>query len=170
MENMINTTPIPSTLVSSSNKRKRKHTSETVTTTPSGIEQDNAPPSLKKRRPNSIHFFVWTQKNASFPQSVELEHSTTDELKVKLSTLLQLHPTRIADILWRRKKQLKENDLSSNEKKETGSPSKKDSRKQNDLLVLVEDSFITEHIYEGLIIVVEWEIKSDGNVNLILDF
>lgn len=167
---MISTTPIPSTLVPSSNKRKHKHTSETATTTPSGIKQDNAPPSMKKRRPNSIHFFVWTHKNASFPQSVELEHLTTDELKAKLSTLLQLHPTRIADILWRRKKQLKENDLSSNEKKETGSPSKKDSRKQNDLLVLVEDSFINEHIYEGLIIVVEWEIKSDGNVNLILNF
>ena len=40
----------------------------------------------------------------------------------------------------------------------------------SDVLVLVEDTFISEHILDGEMMTVDWEMKVDGNLRLILEF
>lgn len=47
---------------------------------------------------------------------------------------------------------------------------KESEKKNNDMLVLVEDNFVAEHISDEEIICVDWEIKSDSYVRLILEF
>lgn len=102
------------------------------------------------KAPNVLCFYVWTRHIHSTPHEVYLQQLTTYELKIRLGAILSIHPARISEVLWKRKKS--EDDISS------------------EVLVLVEDTFITEHIADGEMMTVDLEIKVDGNLRLILEF
>ncbi|KAG1462618.1 hypothetical protein G6F46_004517 [Rhizopus delemar] len=119
------------------------------------------PPSqsqLKKLRTTRgvLNFFVKSKRQ--FPpistERVSLEYLTREDLKTKLSTILSLHPSRISEILWKKKR----------------SSTLESKKSADDMLVLVEDPFIAEHILDEETILVDWEIKPDGYVRLILEF
>lgn len=101
--------------------------------------------------PSVLSFRVWTQNFASAPREIFLDSFTTQNLKLKLANVLSVHPSRISEILWRKKR--------TNEQE-----------KASDVLVLVEDTFISEHILDGENMTVDWEMKVDGNLRLILEF
>ncbi|KAI8643727.1 CP2 transcription factor-domain-containing protein [Parasitella parasitica] len=101
--------------------------------------------------PSVLSFYVWTQNFSSTPREVFLDSFTTRNLKLKLAAVLAVHPSRISEILWRKKR--------TNEQE-----------KMSDVLVLVEDTFISEHILDGEMMTVDWEMKVDGNLRLILEF
>ncbi|RCH94136.1 grainyhead-like [Rhizopus azygosporus] len=161
--------PMPSTTSSSSSssrkKRKQMDALEKVQETTVGLSSPQfiEPSShlLKKHRAvaDTLNFYVWSKRQfpSSGPNRVTLESLTAEELKLKLATILSLHPSRVSEILWKRKK-----------------PEilcgKESEKKNNDMLVLVEDNFVAEHISDEEIICVDWEIKSDSYVRLILEF
>lgn len=103
----------------------------------------------------ALSFYVWTRHVHSTPHEICLEQLTTYDLRMKLGEVLTIHPARISEILWRRKK--------SNEQHEVTTHS-------SDVLVLVEDTFIAEHIVDGEMMTVDLEIKADGNLRLVLEF
>lgn len=104
----------------------------------------------KPRQKSSVlTFYVWAVNFSSSPQEVVLETFTTKNLKSKLGKVLDIHPARISEILWRKKKT---------------------SQEETDVLVLVEDTFIAEHISDGEMMTVTWEMKTDGNLRLVLEF
>lgn len=113
---------------------------------------------LKKLRTTRgvLNFFVKSKRQ--FPpistERVSLEYLTREDLKTKLSTILSLHPSRISEILWKKKR----------------SSTLESKKSADDMLVLVEDPFIAEHILDEETILVDWEIKPDGYVRLILEF
>ncbi|KAL0142167.1 CP2 transcription factor-domain-containing protein, partial [Mucor lusitanicus] len=123
----------------------------------SAPDQPNKQQLIKKQRkvntptPFStvLRFRVWTQDFSSVPREICLDSFTTQNLKVKLAAVLSVHPSRISEILWRKKR--------TNEQE-----------KISDVLVLVEDTFISEHILDGEDMTVDWEMKVDGNLRLIL--
>lgn len=125
----------------------------------SAPDQPNKQQLIKKQRqvntptPFStvLRFRVWTQDFSSVPREICLDSFTTQNLKVKLAAVLSVHPSRISEILWRKKR--------TNEQE-----------KISDVLVLVEDTFISEHILDGEDMTVDWEMKVDGNLRLILEF
>jgi hypothetical protein len=128
----------------------------------SASDQPNKQQSLslmKKQRkitttgpfPSVLSFYVWTQNYSSTPREVFLDSFTTQNLKLKLAAILSVHPSRISEILWRKKRNNEE-------------------EKMSDVLVLVEDTFISEHILDGEMMTVDWEMKVDGNLRLILEF
>lgn len=92
----------------------------------------------------ALCFYVWTRHIHSQPHEVLLDQLTTHDLKLKLGQVLSIHPSRISEILWKKKK--------------------------SDVLVLVEDTFISEHIVDGEMMTVDLEIKADGNLRLVLEF
>lgn len=101
--------------------------------------------------PSVLSFYVWTQNFSSTPREIFLDSFTTQNLKLKLAAVLSVHPSRISEILWRKKRNNEE-------------------EKMSDVLVLVEDTFISEHILDGEMMTVDWEMKVDGNLRLILEF
>lgn len=126
----------------------------------SASDQPNKQQLMKRQRkgnttatpfPTVLSFRVWTQDFASAPREIVLDSFTTQSLKVKLAAVLSVHPSRISEILWRKKR--------TNE-----------HEKASDVLVLVEDTFISEHILDGENMTVDWEMKVDGNLRLILEF
>ncbi|KAL9559146.1 hypothetical protein MBANPS3_000550 [Mucor bainieri] len=125
----------------------------------SASDQPNKQQLMKKQRkgntttpfPTVLTFRVWNQDFASVPREIFLDSFTTQNLKVKLAAALSVHPSRISEILWRKKR--------TNEQE-----------KVSDVLVLVEDTFISEHILDGENMTVDWEMKVDGNLRLILEF
>ncbi|KAI8981461.1 CP2 transcription factor-domain-containing protein [Pilobolus umbonatus] len=105
--------------------------------------------NVKKSRTESLIIYVWTQTHDK-PQEIVLEKLTIYELKSKLTALLNLHLNSVSEILWVKKTQETSGSISPN------------------VYVLVEDTFISEHIREGELMTVNWEIKEDGHVRLIL--
>lgn len=103
-----------------------------------------------QKLPTALCFYVWTRHIHSTPHEVYLHQLTAHELKVRLGAILSIHPAKISEILWKRKKS--EDDVG------------------NDVLVLVEDTFIAEHIADGEMMTVDLEIKADGNLRLVLEF
>jgi hypothetical protein len=108
----------------------------------------------KKRKSSSssvLSFYVWARNFQGSPREVFLETFTTQNLKTQLAAILSIHHTKISEILWRRKR---------TDKDETA----------NDVLVLVEDTFVSEHILDGEMMTVDWELKEDGKLRLVLEF
>lgn len=101
---------------------------------------------------SGLTFYIWTRHVHSTPQEICLEQLTTHNLKMKLGQVLCIHPARISEILWKRKRTTEQQENSS------------------DVLVLVEDTFISEHIVDGEMMTVDLEIKADGNLRLVLEF
>ncbi|KAI9473841.1 MAG: CP2 transcription factor-domain-containing protein [Benjaminiella poitrasii] len=99
----------------------------------------------------ALHFFVWTYDFPHLPRQVVLDSCTTQDLKLKLAGLLFIHPSKISEMLWRRKRTAEDSN-------------------SNDVLVLIEDAFITEHILDGEMITLNWGVKADGDIRLILEF
>ncbi|KAI7907523.1 CP2 transcription factor-domain-containing protein [Cokeromyces recurvatus] len=95
----------------------------------------------------ALQFYVWTRDFPHVPREVSLDLCTTENLKVKLAHLLFIHPSKISEMLWRKKQPL-----------------------TSDIFVLIEDTFITEHILDGEMIVLNWEMKTNGDIRLILEF
>lgn len=100
--------------------------------------------------PTALCFYVWTRHIHSTPHEVYLHQLTTHELKIRLSAILSIHSAKISEILWKRKKS--------------------EENASSDVLVLVEDTFIAEHIADGEMMTVDLEIKADGNFRLVLEF
>ncbi|KAI7867369.1 CP2 transcription factor-domain-containing protein [Spinellus fusiger] len=92
---------------------------------------------------------------------VYLEELTVQELVLRLSTLFSLHPNQVSDVLWRRTASSTGTGLSSDSL---------DNCKIDTILVLVEDAVINQHILENSIVTIEWEIKADGTVRIVLQF
>lgn len=103
----------------------------------------------QQQKKTVLTFYVWTVNFNSSPQEIVLETFKTQNLKSKLAQVLDIHPARISEILWHRKKQTQD---------------------ESDVLVLVEDTFIEEHISDGEMMTVNWEMKTDGSLRLILEF
>ncbi|GAN06282.1 cp2 transcription factor protein [Mucor ambiguus] len=125
----------------------------------SASDQPNKQQLMKKQRkvntvapfPTALTFRVWARDLAGTPHDIFLDSFTTQNLKVKLAAVLSVHPSRISEMLWRKKR--------TNEQE-----------KASDVLVLVEDTFIAEHIPDGENMTVYLEMKVDGNLRLILEF
>ncbi|KAL0081980.1 hypothetical protein J3Q64DRAFT_1754378 [Phycomyces blakesleeanus] len=95
-------------------------------------------------------------------ERIRLESLTVEELTIKLCSLLVLHTDRVSDVLWRRSK-VPSGDIQSR-------TDKTNKHKSDTILVLVEDAVVAQHILENSVIVVEWEIKADSTVRIILQF
>ncbi|KAL0076177.1 CP2 transcription factor-domain-containing protein, partial [Phycomyces blakesleeanus] len=95
-------------------------------------------------------------------ERIRLESLTVEELTIKLCSLLVLHTDRVSDVLWRRSK-VPSGDIQSR-------TDKANKHKSDTILVLVEDAVVAQHILENSVIVVEWEIKADSTVRIILQF
>lgn len=136
-----------------STQPKRKRDIKGVTKKTSSmrlIETKKSRNKILTTTPSTLCFYVWTHHQFSTPHEVYLENLTTYDLKIKLSAILSIHPAKISEILWKRKKT-------------TGGFS-------TDVLVLVEDIFIAEHISDGEMMTVDLEAKTDGNFRLVLEF
>lgn len=135
-----------------STQSKRKRDMKGVTKKSSSMRMSNKKSrnKLLTSAPSTLCFYVWTRHQFNTPHEVYLEHLTTYDLKIKLSAILSIHPAKIAEVLWRRKK----TNVDFN----------------SDVLVLVEDTFITEHITDGEMMTVDLEAKTDGNFRLIIEF
>lgn len=127
--------------------------------TKSANKKSNATRSLEHKKsrsklvtttPTSLSFYVWTRHQFSTPHEVYLQNLTTYDLKIKLSAILSIYPAKIAEILWKQKKP--------------------NGGFNSDVLVLVEDTFISEHISDGEMMTVDLEPKTDGNYRLVLEF
>lgn len=142
-----------------SNTRRKRTTNDKIAK--KGRDKSNSGSSGKRARtmedsptiPSSgLTFYIWTRHVHSTPQEICLEQLTTHNLKMKLGQVLCIHPARISEILWKRKRAAEQQESSS------------------DVLVLVEDTFISEHIVDGEMMTVDLEIKADGNLRLVLEF
>ncbi|KAG0176377.1 grainyhead-like [Apophysomyces sp. BC1021] len=78
-------------------------------------------------------------------QQIDLKRLTVEDLIMQLSKTLSLHPSQVSDVVWRKKRQ----------------------DKQEDMMVLVEDA-VVQHMPDHTVMRVEWEIKADGTVRLLL--
>lgn len=107
----------------------------------------------KKRKLQSsvLSFYVWAPSIQSTHRQVFLDTLTTQSLKIQLAAVLSIHPSRVSEILWRRKRRDNE-------------------EMTNDVLVLVEDTFVSEHIADGEMMTVDLELKEDDNLRLVLEF
>ncbi|GAA5813759.1 hypothetical protein MFLAVUS_007246 [Mucor flavus] len=139
-----------STNGSTQSKRKREMKGVTKKSSSMRMSDKKSRSKLLTSAPSTLCFYVWTRHQFNTPHEVYLENLTTYDLKIKLSAILSIHPAKIAEILWRRKK----TNVDFN----------------SDVLVLVEDTFITEHIADGEIMTVDLEAKTDGNFRLIIEF
>jgi hypothetical protein len=155
--------PLPATTTAikgptGTTKRKRTNDSnkkKATTTTEIRKAARNIDSTTSKKSPiittPALSFYVWARHIHSTHHKICLEQLTTYDLRMKLGQVLAIHPARISEILWRKKK---------SEQHETSS----------DVLVLVEDTFIAEHIVENEMMTVDLEIKADGNLRLVLEF
>ncbi|KAF7727014.1 grainyhead-like [Apophysomyces ossiformis] len=80
-------------------------------------------------------------------QQIDLANLTVKELILRLSMTLSLHPSQVSDVVWRKKR----------------------GDKQEDVLVLVEDA-VVQHMPDHTVMRVDWEIKADGTVRLLLQY
>ncbi|KAI9320824.1 CP2 transcription factor-domain-containing protein [Dichotomocladium elegans] len=83
-------------------------------------------------------------------QLIVLDKPTVRDLIVKLSPILSLHHSQVSEVLWR---QPKNNAHASS---------------TDTVLVVVNDQILAEHFVSGSVVGIEWEIKSDGTVRLLL--
>lgn len=132
-----------SAAATTSPQSKRKRATTDKATKKEAAAMMDIDTTTKKSR-TALCFYVWTRHIHSTPHEVHLEQLTTHDLKAKLGAVLSIHPSRISEVLWKRKK--------------------------SDVLVLVEDTFIAEHIVDGEMMTVDLEIKADGNLRLVLEF
>ncbi|KAI7876732.1 hypothetical protein K492DRAFT_239601 [Lichtheimia hyalospora FSU 10163] len=115
------------------------------------------------------------------PQHIVLDRITAHDLILKLSPLLSLHYSQVSEILWRQPKSIIwENHLlaKTSPKNTTGSRTghqisggngNNNNNNNNDtVLVVVNDAVLADHLTEGAVVGVEWEIKPDGTVRLLL--
>ncbi|KAI9029673.1 CP2 transcription factor-domain-containing protein [Phycomyces nitens] len=93
-------------------------------------------------------------------ERIHLESLTVQELTVKLCSVLVLHIDRVSAVLWKRPKSAMDIPRTDKTIKYKG----------DTILVLVEDAVVAQHIKEDAVIVVEWEIKADSTVRIILQF
>lgn len=105
----------------------------------------------KRKKVALLTFYVWSRHFNENPKEVLLNTFTTHHLKSKLASFLTVHPSRVSEVVWRRKPSI-------------------DEDHPNAILVLVEDSFISEHITGGEVMTVDWELKTDGSLRIILEF
>jgi hypothetical protein len=129
------------------NKRRRTsagHHLETKSTTTDVFKKRKSPSSV-------FSFYVCDRHFHNTPREVFLETFTTQNLKTQLAAVLSIHPSSVSEILWRRKRANKD-------------------EAADDVLVLVEDTFDSEHILDGKMMTVDWEPKGDGNFRLVLEF
>ncbi|KAG1437735.1 hypothetical protein G6F56_012962 [Rhizopus delemar] len=112
---------------------KRKHISD---------DTDDEPVSKKK---SAGFFFVWPKRQFPGPERIYLDSLTAEALKSKLSTVLSLNPSRITEIVWKKR-------LAT-----------------SDMLVLMEDALVEEMSNEENL-TVDWEIKFDNTIRLVLEF
>lgn len=120
------------------------HTLPPISTKRKHPFSEDIPP--KKRKVPMLTVYVWTRHFNTSPKQVLLYKLTMHHLKIKLASFLSVAISRITEVVWHRKKS------------------------EEEIFVLVDDSFISEHIANGDVITVNWELKSDGNLRVILEF
>ncbi|RCI04794.1 grainyhead-like, partial [Rhizopus stolonifer] len=126
-----------------STKRKRSSSEQ------EGRHVKHKPLLSNTKPPFVLSFYVWSRHFQGTPKEVFLESFTAQDLKIKLANVLFIHPNRISEILWRKKRPTQDT---------------------SEVLVLVEDTFVSEHILDGEMMTVDWEMKTDGNLRLVLEF
>ncbi|KAG0909433.1 hypothetical protein G6F29_010915 [Rhizopus arrhizus] len=96
-----------------------------------------------------ICLYVWSKRqfSSTSPEKVYLQSVKTEELKLRLSAIFSLDPLRITEIVWRKTKP-----------------------DDGDMLVLIDDTFMLEHMPNEENVTVDWEIKFDNHIRLILEF
>ncbi|ORZ03288.1 CP2 transcription factor-domain-containing protein [Syncephalastrum racemosum] len=95
-------------------------------------------------------------------QRINLEHISIPCLISKLCPLLSLHYSQVSEVLWRQPRNMscsaipfRTTNLRSN------SP-------DHGVAIILDDSVLSEYFINGMVVGVEWEIKSDGTVRLLL--
>ena len=157
----ITSMPPPPLVYHNPKKRAREPTSE-------GIQQPlpqqhSTPTALGKR------ISIRTSDDAE-PQIIELQEFTSHELKVKLCTVLSLHPDQVSHIVWRPKEKsttFNNNNNDNNSNNNTSSPRKKSNSQE--IFITMDDDFITQDLLSWQQPSATWEIKSDGTVRIILE-
>lgn len=95
-------------------------------------------------------------------QRIILQELTPEELIAKLSPVLSLHHSQVTEVLWRRPKNCPwDPSLFRSVVKGPGADT---------TLVVVTKEVINQQFAHGTVIAVEWEIKSDGTVRLLLQW
>ncbi|KAG0166570.1 grainyhead-like [Apophysomyces sp. BC1015] len=155
---------------------KRSHTDSQILSHGSGSPTES---SKRQRKPLCLYVDIKTTQHQRFhsPKSpssssssslsgdknqrlkcILLERLTVQELITKLSSTLSLHPSQVSEVLWRRPKSA------------TEAMAAKHAKNNHDVLILVEDAVLAQHFPDNTVMAVEWEIKSDGTVRLLLQF
>ncbi|KAG2218888.1 hypothetical protein INT45_007615, partial [Circinella minor] len=151
--------PPPPLVYHNSKKRAREPTTEGIQQPLPQHHSAATPPALGKR------ISIRTSDDAE-PQIIELQEFTSHELKVKLCTVLSLHPDQVSHIVWRPKdKSTTFNNNNSNNN--TSSPRKKSNSQK--IFITMDDDFITQDLLSWQQPSATWEIKSDGTVRIILE-
>ncbi|KAI8376452.1 CP2 transcription factor-domain-containing protein [Radiomyces spectabilis] len=158
----------------SGTKRARSETGTRASAMLSSSEITHSPEPGKRRLAMSLFVEVKPSQYLRHPtsspltndesiqlQRIYLEHLTVQELVVRLCSILSLHPSQVSQVLWRRSK---------SEDANLKFPHEKTKKNYDQVLVLVEDAVIAQHFVDGIKVAVEWEIKSDGTVRLLLQF
>lgn len=97
---------------------------------------------------------------------------------LKLSPLLSLHYSQVSEILWRQPKSIiwENHPLAKTSPKSTSSSraghhvggGNGNNNNSDTVLVVVNDAILADRLTEGAVVGVEWEIKPDGTVRLLL--
>ncbi|KAG1457421.1 hypothetical protein G6F56_006608 [Rhizopus delemar] len=134
--------------------KKRKHACIQDLTMPSPHFFEH-PHMAKKFAHSVLDFYIYSKRSipSVCPERISLDALTREDLKMKLATALSLHPGRVSEVLWRKKK--------------AGVLAGID---EAELLMLVDDPFIAENIFEEETVIVDWEMKQDNSIRLILEF
>ncbi|KAJ8657174.1 hypothetical protein O0I10_007254 [Lichtheimia ornata] len=116
-------------------------------------------------------------------QHIVLDRITTHDLILKLSPLLSLHYSQVSEILWRQPKSIiwENHALAKTSPKNPTSSSSRaghhaggghgnsnNTNNSDTVLVVVNDAILADRLTEGAVVGVEWEIKPDGTVRLLL--
>ncbi|KAG1160602.1 hypothetical protein G6F37_003838 [Rhizopus arrhizus] len=136
----IEPSPQPSSPPSDNHSQKRKHETDPTL---------NEFKRIKTTKAKLICLYVWSKRqfSSTSPEKVYLQSVKTEELKLRLSAIFSLDPLQITEIVWRKTK-------SDN----------------GDMLVLIDDTFMLEHMPNEENVTVDWEIKFDNHIRLILEF
>ncbi|KAI9244580.1 hypothetical protein BDA99DRAFT_295871 [Phascolomyces articulosus] len=175
LSTMTTTMPPPPLLHHNPKKRAREpSTSDALPPPPPSSSLPSLHPTLSSGKRIAIR----TNDNVD-PQIIELQEFTSHELKVKLCTVLSLHPDQVTHIVWRPKDKTSSTTPSNNNNnnnnstittKSSSSPRKKsNNHSHQDIFITMDDDFITQDLLTWQQPSASWEIKSDGTVRIILE-
>lgn len=94
---------------------------------------------------------------------LSLDRRDVRQLITKLCPVLSLHPSQVSEVLWRQPK-----DTVRSATPVVRTVSRQHQQAADHVYVLVNDTVLQEQFTDHMAVSVEWEIKSDGTVRILL--